>query len=49
MIYYLQKKIGEFAVEQKEERMRVESVRQFCERCCLWYSREREDLRNRNG
>ena len=49
MIFYQQKMSGTLAVEQKEERKRVESVRQFCEGCCLWYSRECEDLRKRNG
>ena len=40
---------GTFAVEQKEERKRVESIRQFCEGYCLWYSRECENLRKRSG
>ena len=37
--FYQQKLFVTFAVEQKEEKNRVESVRQLCEGCCLWYSR----------
>ena len=48
-MFYQQKKIRTFSVEQKAERKRVESVRQFCEGCCLWYSRECEDLRKKCG
>ena len=39
-LFYPQNILRTFAVEQKEKRKRVESVRQFCEGCFLWYSRE---------
>ena len=35
MIFYLQKMLQKFAVEQKEERKREESIQQFCDGCCL--------------
>ena len=49
MIFYQQNFFEPFAVERKEEKKRVESIRQFCEECCLWYSRECKDLMKRSG
>ena len=40
LIFNPQNLLLTFAVEQKEERKRVVSVRRFCEECCWWYSGE---------